>query len=211
VQAVAPGPGNIARSARAMLWETGRPVAQLMPADVVQSGPVRTCIGCRERAHRSVLLRVVAARAGGVMAVVPDPRHAGSGRGASLHPDLRCFDLAERRRAFTRALRRRESLDLTPVREYLADRATPAPTTTESGTDVDEHSALSSQRLPINRSESGTDADEHQMLSDQRLSLNRSESGTDADEHQMLSDQRLSLNRSESGTDADEHPMSDQR
>jgi predicted RNA-binding protein YlxR (DUF448 family) len=77
------------------------------------------CVGCRERAAASVLLRVVAAEVDGVWSVIPDPRHRGQGRGASLHRSLRCLELAERRRAFTRALRVSESLNVTPVREFL--------------------------------------------------------------------------------------------
>ena len=38
-------------------------------------------------------------------AVVPDPRGTAPGRGAHLHPTIACFELAERRRAFRRALR----------------------------------------------------------------------------------------------------------
>ena len=37
--------------------------------------------------------------------VVPDPRRAHAGRGAWLHPDPACVELAQRRRAFGRALR----------------------------------------------------------------------------------------------------------
>ena len=63
--------------------------------------PVRTCVGCRERAPVTDLLRVVL-RAG---ALVPDPRRRLPGRGASLHPTPECLRAAERRRAFPRALR----------------------------------------------------------------------------------------------------------
>ena len=37
--------------------------------------------------------------------LVPDLHKRLPGRGAHLHPDLTCLDLAERRRAFPRALR----------------------------------------------------------------------------------------------------------
>ncbi|WP_106280058.1 DUF448 domain-containing protein [Geodermatophilus tzadiensis] len=63
--------------------------------------PVRTCVGCRERAPVTDLLRVVV-RDG---ALVPDPRRRLPGRGASLHPTPECLRAAERRRAFPRALR----------------------------------------------------------------------------------------------------------
>ena len=83
--------------------------------------PIRTCIGCRERATRSELLRVViGSDASGQPAVCPDPRGTAPGRGAHLHPTTGCFDLAVRRRAFSRALRAGEALTSTPVAEYLA-------------------------------------------------------------------------------------------
>ena len=79
-------------------------------------GPVRTCVGCRTRAPQAALLRVVAV--GGVL--VPDPARRLPGRGASVHRDLRCVDLAERRRAFSRALRLAGTPDVAPVREHVA-------------------------------------------------------------------------------------------
>lgn len=51
--------------------------------------------------------------------VVPDPRAVLPGRGAYLHPDPACVDLAERRRALPRALRVPGPLGLTLVREAL--------------------------------------------------------------------------------------------
>ena len=69
------------------------------------AGPTRTCVGCRIRAPASELLRFVVAGAGDHLRLVPDPRRRLPGRGAHLHPDPACFALAERRRAFGRALR----------------------------------------------------------------------------------------------------------
>ena len=69
-------------------------------------GPVRTCIGCRRRATKNELLRVVAGSdADGQPVVRPDPNGRAPGRGAHLHPTTECLDQAVRRRAFTRALR----------------------------------------------------------------------------------------------------------
>jgi predicted RNA-binding protein YlxR (DUF448 family) len=86
--------------------------------------PVRTCVGCRERATRSELLRVVAGTdAHGQPAVVPDPDRTAPGRGAHLHPTTACFDLAVRRRAFSRALRSGRGLAGAPVADYLASTA----------------------------------------------------------------------------------------
>ncbi|HVA60286.1 MAG TPA: YlxR family protein [Mycobacteriales bacterium] len=78
--------------------------------------PVRTCVGCRERASKSDLLRVVVV--GGVLVV--DPRGRAPGRGAHLHPDPACLDQAERRRAFVRALRLARPPDVGAVRDHVA-------------------------------------------------------------------------------------------
>ncbi|QBR94128.1 YlxR family protein [Nocardioides euryhalodurans] len=83
--------------------------------------PVRTCIGCREKAPKRELLRVVIGTGDdGRPAAVPDPDGTAPGRGAHLHPTSACYDLAVRRRAFSRALRAREGLAGAPVGEFLA-------------------------------------------------------------------------------------------
>ena len=69
--------------------------------------PVRTCLGCRQRADTSSLLRVVAS--GGE--IVPDPSATLPGRGAWVHPTIPCVENATKRRAFGRALRVTEALD----------------------------------------------------------------------------------------------------
>ncbi|MFD6420164.1 YlxR family protein [Streptomyces sp. NPDC060194] len=81
--------------------------------------PERTCVGCRERAAKSDLLRAVAVE--GV--VVPDPRGTLPGRGAYVHPVLVCVDLAVRRRAFSRALRARGPLDAAEIRVRVEQAA----------------------------------------------------------------------------------------
>lgn len=86
-----------------------------------REGPVRTCVGCRVRADRASLLRVVAVD--GVLVV--DPGRRLPGRGASVHLDPACVDLADKRRAFVRALRADGPLDVTPVRTYLQALTTP--------------------------------------------------------------------------------------
>lgn len=63
------------------------------------------CIGCRERAAKRELLRVTLGADDDGAAVVPDPGGTAPGRGAHLHPTPECLTLAERRRAFARALR----------------------------------------------------------------------------------------------------------
>jgi predicted RNA-binding protein YlxR (DUF448 family) len=62
-------------------------------------------------------------------AVVPDPGGTAPGRGAHLHPTLECFELAERKRAFARALRhdaggRGGALSLAGLRQYLSSSLT---------------------------------------------------------------------------------------
>ena len=68
-------------------------------------------MGCRRRAPAADLLRVVA-RSG---TLVVDERRVLPGRGAHLHRDPACLELAERRRAFPRALRVPGPLDATAV------------------------------------------------------------------------------------------------
>ncbi|WP_261164771.1 YlxR family protein [Microbacterium sp. Marseille-Q6965] len=63
--------------------------------------PVRTCVGCRTRAPRASLLRVVAVGS----ELVLDERGSMSGRGAWVHATRECVENAIRRRAFVRALR----------------------------------------------------------------------------------------------------------
>jgi uncharacterized protein len=77
--------------------------------------PIRTCVGCRTRAAASGLLRVVAVDE----TLVPDPQRRHPGRGAWMHPDIGCLRLAERRRAFPRALRSVGMLDTAAVHAYL--------------------------------------------------------------------------------------------
>ena len=81
-------------------------------------------MGCRERTTKNELLRIViGAGVNGLPAVVPDPTGTAAGRGAHLHPTPACYDLAVRRRAFSRALRSGTGLASEPVGDYLATRA----------------------------------------------------------------------------------------
>jgi uncharacterized protein len=98
------------------------------PDDSLLEGPVRTCIGCRKRATKSELLRVIAGSdAHGLAAVVPDPDGTAPGRGAHLHPTSGCYDLAVGRKAFSRALRLGEGgLSSAPVGDYLDSHQRPA-------------------------------------------------------------------------------------
>ncbi|AWE52737.1 YlxR family protein [Streptomyces nigra] len=92
----------------------------------VRACPERTCVGCRERAAKADLLRIVAIED----ECVPDPRGTLPGRGAYVHPALICLDQAVRRRAFTRALRAPGALDTKALRRYVeqttvVEQATP--------------------------------------------------------------------------------------
>ncbi|MGW2182267.1 YlxR family protein [Streptomyces sp. NPDC001732] len=82
--------------------------------------PERTCVGCRERAAKSELLRIVAEG----NACVPDPRGTLPGRGAYVHPVPACLDLAVRRRAFPRAFKAKGPFDPAAVQRFV-ERVTP--------------------------------------------------------------------------------------
>jgi predicted RNA-binding protein YlxR (DUF448 family) len=81
--------------------------------------PVRTCVGCRERAAKSSLLRLVVIGDG----IIPDPQARLPGRGAYLHPSPECLELALRRRAFYRALRVTGPLAVEALASYLSHAA----------------------------------------------------------------------------------------
>jgi uncharacterized protein len=96
------------------------------PDDSLPEGPVRTCIGCRKRAAKRELLRVIAGsdESTGRPVVWPDPDATAPGRGAHLHPTSGCYDLAVRRKAFSRALFPKSKgveggLSSAPVGDYL--------------------------------------------------------------------------------------------
>ena len=78
------------------------------------------CNGCVARVTKA--LESIAAVEG---VLVPDPRARLAGRGAWVHPDPACLDLAVRRRAFARALRSDVAPDVTAVRAEI-DRRTGA-------------------------------------------------------------------------------------
>nr|WP_227985198.1 YlxR family protein [Nocardia spumae] len=74
------------------------------------------------------LLRVVAQSPGSVpdrdaaVVIVPDPQRRLPGRGAWLHPVSACLSMAERRRAFGRALRVSGKLDISALEHYVENR-----------------------------------------------------------------------------------------
>lgn len=87
--------------------------------DSPRSGrPVRTCVGCRQRAASDDLVRVVRVDDG----LVVDQRGRRPGRGAWLHRDPDCLARALDRRAFPRALRVPGPLDATGLIQFVHDR-----------------------------------------------------------------------------------------
>ncbi|MFI1015718.1 YlxR family protein [Streptomyces sp. NPDC020965] len=81
--------------------------------------PERTCVGCRERAAKTDLLRIVVIGDD----CVPDDRGTLPGRGAYVHPALVCLDLAVRRRAFPRAFKVKGPLETGGVRGHMERQA----------------------------------------------------------------------------------------
>ncbi|MGL5865157.1 MAG: DUF448 domain-containing protein [Dermatophilaceae bacterium] len=60
-------------------------------------------------------------------AVNPDPGRCRPGRGAWLHQDVSCFDLAVRRRAFGRAFRSGAAPDASAIRAWIENCAQAKP------------------------------------------------------------------------------------
>ncbi|MFW0796298.1 YlxR family protein [Gordonia sp. CPCC 205515] len=67
--------------------------------------PIRMCVGCRQRAEATELVRVVARTEDDSPRVVVDVAKTMPGRGAWLHPRRDCVSAAVRRKAFGSALR----------------------------------------------------------------------------------------------------------
>jgi predicted RNA-binding protein YlxR (DUF448 family) len=68
----------------------------------VSATPIRTCVGCAERAIQTHLLRFVGTPDG----LRLDRARRAAGRGAYLHADARCWEQFVRRRGLVRSLRR---------------------------------------------------------------------------------------------------------
>ncbi|HLH67726.1 MAG TPA: YlxR family protein [Candidatus Dormibacteraeota bacterium] len=88
--------------------------------------PVRTCVGCRGEAPKRGLVRLVR-RPDGVIEL--DPTRRAPGRGAYLHPDLACVEMARRRRALERSLRAHPGEEVWErLRMALSDPTVASPT-----------------------------------------------------------------------------------
>lgn len=86
--------------------------------------PVRTCLGCRQRVAQSSLVKVVV-RDG---VVVADHSATLPGRGAWVHPTIKCIETSIKRKAFGRALRFEGTIDTDALKNALL---TPVGTATE--------------------------------------------------------------------------------
>jgi predicted RNA-binding protein YlxR (DUF448 family) len=64
--------------------------------------PVRTCVACRVEAGKRAMVRIVRRADGG--AEVDRTGHA-AGRGAYLHADVSCVEIARKKKAVERALK----------------------------------------------------------------------------------------------------------
>jgi predicted RNA-binding protein YlxR (DUF448 family) len=64
--------------------------------------PIRTCVACRQEAGKRSLVRVVR-DAGGVASI--DRAGRAPGRGAYLHLDPECIEIARKKKALDRALK----------------------------------------------------------------------------------------------------------
>ncbi|TXJ07049.1 MAG: YlxR family protein [Aeromicrobium sp.] len=86
---------------------------------------MRTCIGCRERAAKIALVRVVAVPTGSSWELTVDESRTQLGRGAYLHPTEQCLKAAITRKAFGRALRIEGRIEAGLLHEWWAERSTP--------------------------------------------------------------------------------------
>jgi len=80
--------------------------------------PVRTCVGCKQRATN--LLRIVAISGN----LTPDPQNRFAGRGARLHLSTSCLRLAIERKAFGRAFKSQVQFEVGAVSQYVEQAET---------------------------------------------------------------------------------------
>jgi predicted RNA-binding protein YlxR (DUF448 family) len=75
--------------------------------------PVRTCVGCKQRATN--LLRIVVISGN----LTPDPQGRFAGRGARIHLSTSCLQLALERKAFSRAFKSQGPFEADAVYQYV--------------------------------------------------------------------------------------------
>ncbi|WP_199233098.1 YlxR family protein [Rhodococcus sp. SMB37] len=105
------------------------------PSAPERTGPVRTCVGCRQRTLAAELLRIVArgSEPEGFV-VVPDLRRRLPGRGAWMHPTAECLNLAVRRRALGRALKVSGGPDISALDQLVGSMAERSHSDPDGGT-----------------------------------------------------------------------------
>ena len=64
--------------------------------------PVRTCVACRQEAGKGALVRLVRLSDG---SAAVDSTGRAPGRGAYLHSDAKCIEIARKRKALERSLK----------------------------------------------------------------------------------------------------------
>lgn len=77
--------------------------------------PVRTCVGCRQQASRSELLRLTLQN----QILQVDEKAVNSGRGAWLHANRECLLLAVNRKSFNRGFRKSQEIDVSALAKYI--------------------------------------------------------------------------------------------
>jgi len=92
----------------------------------------RTCIGCRERASKTDLLRVVLSES----VVIPDFHQRHHGRGAYLHRERGCLDSALQRQAFGRALRASGPVSFVQVEQAIPGNSSTTNLGSQSGDEM---------------------------------------------------------------------------
>ncbi len=102
---------------------------------------VRTCIGCRQRAAATELVRFVLADSGKLLV---DEGKSLPGRGAHLHPTTQCLEQAERRKAFYRALKSQKPVDISELVDLVRNKQT-TDRLEENGAPAHEHSMSTSK------------------------------------------------------------------
>lgn len=83
-------------------------------ASVLNTEPIRTCLGCRDKGTKSELLRLVAGPGGVIMA---DPQGHRPGRGAYVHLSRECWIIGQRR--VRSSLKLSDPVDLASVDEFM--------------------------------------------------------------------------------------------
>ena len=115
--------GSATRSTRASAVSPQTAARDALAPEQVR-GPIRTCVGCRSKGPQSDLVRLarispISADTPGASVVVDEKRGL-PGRGAWLHPQQACLDLAVKRGTIVRGLRMSGNPDLSQIYSSIA-------------------------------------------------------------------------------------------